>query len=246
MGKVYIYGLVDGLKNELKYIGKSVEPKTRYRKHLQESVKKKSYKDNWIQSLLNNNNKPELLIIDEVDEDNWVFWEKHYISYYKYIGCKLTNITEGGEDPPNHTGRKRTTDEIERISNSNKGKKRSLETRINISLAKKGKPIPHLNNGKERSLSHRNNLSLSLKGRTSPNKGKKFSNEYKEKLSKSSTSKKSVIQMSLNGEFIKIWESIAEAQKKLKIRHISDCCSNKNIYKSAGGYKWKYNDTNNE
>ena len=239
MGKVYIYGLIDRITNELKYIGKSVNPKSRYRKHLQESNKKNSYKDNWIYSLSLKNQKPELIIIDEVDEDDWMFWEKHYISYFKFIGCKLTNISEGGENPPNLRGRKRTKDEIDRISKSNKDKKRSFETKLNISLSKKGKPIPHLHN-KDRSLSHRNNLSLSLKGRTSPNKGKKFSNELKEKLSKSSTSKKSVIQMSLDGEFIKQWDSIADAQRELKIRHISDCCSNNGIYKSAGGYKWKY------
>ena len=86
MGKVYIYGLIDRITNELKYIGKSVNPKSRYRKHLQESNKKNSYKDNWIYSLSLKNQKPELIIIDEVDEDNWMFWEKHYISYFKFIG----------------------------------------------------------------------------------------------------------------------------------------------------------------
>lgn len=242
MGKVYIYGLIDNVKNELKYIGKSINPKVRYRKHLQDSNKKISYKDKWIYSLLQSNKKPELIIIDEVDDDDWQYWEKHYISYYKYIGCKLTNISDGGDNPPNHTGRKRTKEEIERISKSNLGKKRTEETKHNISLAKKGKPIPHLNNGKERSLLHRKNLSLSLIGRISPNKGKKFSNSHRENLSEGhKLQKKSVIQMDLNDNIIKIWDGINEAQKTLKIRHISDCCTNKKMYKSAGGYKWKYN-----
>ena len=182
MEKVYIYGLIDSEKNELKYIGKSINPQSRYRKHLQESKNKSSYKDNWIYSLLENNSKPELVIIDEVKKDEWVFWEKYYIAYYKFIGCKLTNISDGGDNPPNLTGRKRTKEEIEKISKSNLGKKRSDEVRKNMSLSKKGKPILHLNNGKERSLSHRLNLSLSLKGRTSPNKGKKFDENYKKKI----------------------------------------------------------------
>ena len=240
MDKVFIYGLIDPVTNQLRYVGKSVNPKSRFRKHIQESKNKQTYKDRWINSILNGY-KPELIIIDEVDLCNWEFWEKHYISYFKSIGCKLTNTTDGGDNPPNHKGRKRTKEEIEKISKSNLGKKRSEETKIKISQSKKGKKIPHLNNGKERSLSHRNNLSLSLKGRMSPNKGKEFSKEHKEKLSKSSTSKKSVIQMNLNNEIIKIWNSIADAQKELKIRHISDCCSNNGTYKTAGGYKWKYN-----
>lgn len=241
MKNIFIYGLIDTETNQLRYIGKSINPLVRYRKHLQESKKKLTYKDRWINFLIEKKYKPELLIIDEVDKDGWEFWEKHYIAYFKFIGCKLTNTTNGGENPPNIKGRKRTKEEIERISNSNLGKKRTEETRKNISLAKKGKPIPHLNNGKERSLSHRNNLSLSLKGRKSPNKGKTFSNELKKKLSDASTVKKSVIQMTKNNEIIKIWESIGDAEKELKIRHISECCLNKKYHKTAGGFKWKYN-----
>ena len=239
MKKVYIYGLVDTIKNELKYVGKSINPKSRYRKHLQDSKKKISYKDKWIYSLLENNNKPELLIIDEVDEGNWIFWEKHYISYYKFIGCKLTNISEGGENPPNHTGRKRTEGEIERIRKSNLGKKRSEETKKNISIAKKGKPILHLNNGKERSLSHKKNLSLSLKGRKSPNKGKTYTIEHKKVLSEAhSHQKKRIVQMSLDGTIIKIWDSVSEAKKEYKNNHISECCTGK--IKTAAGFIWKH------
>ena len=239
MRKVYIYGLIDELKNELKYVGKSINPQSRYRKHLQDSYKKISYKDNWIYSLLQNDNKPGLLIIDEVDEFNWEFWEKHYISYYKSIGCKLTNISEGGENPPSAYGRKWTPEQIKKNSESNKGKKRSEETRKRISIAKKGKPILHLNNGKERSLSHKNNLSLSLKGRTSPNKGRKYDEEHGKKLSNShSHQKRKIVQLTLDGEFIKIWNSISEAKKEYKNNHISECCLGK--IKTAAGYKWKY------
>lgn len=239
MEKVYIYGLVDKITNQLKYIGKSINPQSRYRKHLQDSKKQTSYKDRWIFSLLEKKSKPELLIIDEVNDYNWEFWEKHYISYYKSIGCKLTNISEGGDNPPNHKGRKRTKEEIEKISKSNLGKKRNEETKLKISLAKKGKPIPHLNNQKERSHSHRNNLSLSLKGRTSPNKGRKYDEEHSKKLSNShSHQKKKVIQLTLDGKKIKIWESISEAKKEYRNNHISECCLGK--IKTAAGYKWKY------
>lgn len=239
MEKVYIYGLIDVIKNELKYIGKSVNPQSRYRRHLQDSHKKISYKDRWIQSLLENNNKPELIIIDEVNKDEWEFWEKHYIAYYKFIGCKLTNISEGGENPPNLTGRKRPKEEIEKIRNSNLGKKRTLETRNKISLSKKGKPIPHLNNGKERSLLHKKNLSLSLKGRTSPNKGLILSDERKKLLSEGHNhEKRKIIQLTKLGEYVETWFGINETEKKLKIRHISECCRGK--CKTAGGFKWNY------
>ena len=49
---------------------------------------------------------------------------------------------------------------------------------------------------------------------------------------------KSVVQLSLNDEFIKEWNSINEAQRELNIRNITSCCKGK--YKSAGKFKWMY------
>lgn len=49
-----------------------------------------------------------------------------------------------------------------------------------------------------------------------------------------------VNQYDLQGNFIKKWNSIKEAERQLHIRHISDCCKEKVI--SAGGYIWKYTD----
>lgn len=48
----------------------------------------------------------------------------------------------------------------------------------------------------------------------------------------------SVLQYDKNNNFIKKWENIKEAQDKLQIFHVGDCC--KGIRKSAGGYIWKY------
>lgn len=47
-----------------------------------------------------------------------------------------------------------------------------------------------------------------------------------------------IIQYDLDGNFIKIWESIKEAEKTLKIRNISQVCIG--IRNKAGGYIWKY------
>lgn len=52
--------------------------------------------------------------------------------------------------------------------------------------------------------------------------------------------KKQVDQYDLQGNFIKTWESITEAQKALKINNIHLSC--KKIRKSIGGYIWKYKD----
>lgn len=93
----YIYGLVDPILNQVKYIGKTDNPKNRLNEHLRKSKYKITYKNNWINSLKEQNLKPEFIIIDMVPENEWIFWEQHYISLFKSWGFKLTNMTEGGE-----------------------------------------------------------------------------------------------------------------------------------------------------
>jgi group I intron endonuclease len=220
---VYIYGLVQKNNNTLKYIGKTTDPKRRFRRHITERFLRDTHKDRWLRKTINDGNEIEIIIIDIVDQYEWEYWEKFYISYYKFIGCKLTNGTIGGDQPP-----------------STKGRKHTEESKLKMSKTKKGKPIPWLNNGNERTEEHKKNLSKSLKGRQSPNKNKKFDIERRRKLSEASTCKRKVKQMDLNGDVIKIWDSISEAQKTLQIRHISEVCRNVKNQKTAGGYKWEY------
>lgn len=50
---------------------------------------------------------------------------------------------------------------------------------------------------------------------------------------------KSILQLNLDDEVLKVYPSIQEAQRILNISHIWDCLVGKR--KTAGGYKWKYN-----
>lgn len=223
MKTIFIYVLIDPLTNQVRYVGKTTDAKRRLRRHINERFLHDSYKDRWVRKLLENDLIPEIEIIDEVLENEWIYWEQFYISYFKFIGSLLTNGTNGGDQPP-----------------STKGRKHTIESKLKMSNSKKGKPIPWLNNGLKRSEKHRNNLSKSCQGRTSPNKGKVYSEELKKKLSKSSTVKRKVKQISLNGVVLKIWDSIADAQNTLQIRHISEVCRNIKYHKTAGGFRWEY------
>jgi group I intron endonuclease len=223
MELVYIYGLVEKEKNVLRYIGKTTNLKRRLKRHISERFLHNSYKDRWIRKLVDTNKTIDVIILDEVPKTDWQYWEKFYISYYKYIGCQLTNGTNGGDQPP-----------------STKGRKHTEESKLKMSKTKKGKPIPWLNNGKERTEEHKKNLSKSLKGRQSPNKNKKFDEKRCKILSDASTSKKKVKQMDLQGNMIKIWDSISVAQKTLQITHISEVCRKHKHHKTSGGYRWEY------
>jgi group I intron endonuclease len=225
MEKVFIYILIDPESNQIRYVGKTTDIKRRFRRHINERFLHDSYKDRWLRKIVDSNSLPEIEIIDKVDSLNWAYWEKFYISYFKSIGCLLTNGTIGGDEPP-----------------STKGRKHTIESKLKMSNSKKGKSIPWLNNGEERSEEHRKNLSKSCKGRKSPNKGNVYTKEHRDKLSNSSTVKKKVRQIDLEGNLVKIWNSISLAQKTLQIRHISEVCRNVRYNKTSGGFKWEYDE----
>ena len=51
---------------------------------------------------------------------------------------------------------------------------------------------------------------------------------------------KPILQFSKDGDLIKEWPSLAEAERKLGIRHSSMCYCCKGKSKQAGGFIWKY------
>lgn len=51
--------------------------------------------------------------------------------------------------------------------------------------------------------------------------------------------RKKLFQFDLEGNFIKEWDSITEAQNTLKIYNISNCVRGQSRYKNVGGYIWK-------
>ncbi len=97
MVKTFIYVLKDPISNEVRYVGKSNNPNKRFSSHLDTSKDIGTHKRNWINKLLSDNQKPILEIIDEVDIDNWSYYEKKYIDYYINKGCNLVNCGLGGE-----------------------------------------------------------------------------------------------------------------------------------------------------
>lgn len=56
---------------------------------------------------------------------------------------------------------------------------------------------------------------------------------------------KPVIQYDKDFNFIKRWDSVAEAERTLNIRHISSVCNRSKYRYTAGGYIWRYVDDRN-
>jgi len=89
METTFIYTLSDKRGN-IRYVGKtSREIKKRLYSHIKESQSSKiSHKINWIKSLLNNNERPIIEIIDIVPTTEWVFWEQYWIDQFRQWGYK--------------------------------------------------------------------------------------------------------------------------------------------------------------
>ena len=93
MKKIFkIYVLLD--EETVRYIGvTSRKLNQRLYQHIWEGKNKiGTHKIYWIKSLLTNNKKPSIKLIEECTEENWQEREKYWIRYYS----NLTNISEGG------------------------------------------------------------------------------------------------------------------------------------------------------
>jgi len=67
---ISIYALVDPTDQKIRYIGKSKNPRSRYNQHLKESIQRQNTKKKvWIKSLLDTDQRPELLILHATESD---------------------------------------------------------------------------------------------------------------------------------------------------------------------------------
>ena len=232
--KVFIYVLIDPRNNEIFYVGYTNNPKIRLNAHININGKKReknNYKDNVIYKILQLGLKPEMKIIDECDriynEELKVYeherLERYYIKKYREEGIRLTNLTDGGGDT-NHQLKKRIfkydqfgnyVQEYESISDA------GIEHNINPTN------IGHAVDQriKKTSCGH---YWFSSKENV---KKFKFKITWEDNLS--------ILQYSLNGEFIKEFKNRREAEQTLKIgRNILCGVLKTNGLKSGGGYLW--------
>tara|TARA_R110002020_G_C15930239_1_gene743730 strand:+ start:91 stop:627 length:537 start_codon:yes stop_codon:yes gene_type:complete len=95
--KTNIYALVDPRNDKIRYVGKANDVNQRLKNHLNPARYRPTYKFNWIRKLRRLDLKPYLIILDEVEVEEWQFWEKWWIVMCKAWGFDLVNYTEGGD-----------------------------------------------------------------------------------------------------------------------------------------------------
>ena len=223
------------------YVGKTRNPQSRFN----------SYKRQF---------NCEILILDEVDDSEWKFWEKHYISLFKSWGFKLENKNNGGGGPTTiifseERNKKisQSTMGIPRPNSINGGFKPGHKINLNrvqseetISLIKskainrvqseetklkRSNSLKNHQRTEEHNLNLRKPKSFVPKGPEHGSYGVPKPKAFVDKISKP------ILQYDLEGNFIKECSSITEANKHHK-GDIQACCRGKQ--KTAGGYIWKY------
>lgn len=140
MKPTLIYAIKDTTTHEVRYVGKTVNPYGRFKKHLSSSNPSSSYTYNWILSI---DHKVEFIHLEWVEED-WQDAERFWIAYFKSLGARLTNLTSGGEgmcDPPQEyrdkvsarskgnqhaKGYKHTFEALQKIADANRGQRKAL------------------------------------------------------------------------------------------------------------------------
>lgn len=97
--KVKIYVLIDPISNKIRYIGRTRNSlRTRLAGHISKSKRKQTYKDCWINSLIENGLKPIIKLFKIVE--GWKYshiYEQSLISRSIKFGFNLVNLDDRGE-----------------------------------------------------------------------------------------------------------------------------------------------------
>lgn len=240
--KTYIYTLAHPKTGEIRYVGKTTNLKRRTYQHCNTKISKKlnnKHLGNWLLSILNNDLKPTLEIIEECVDD-WVKYEQYWIEQFKQWGFNLLNLTKGGEGF---------------------GYKHSEETKRKMSFIQKGVP----KNFTQKTLEEKRKL---MQGDSNPMKNpmykqkvidaRKGNNSWVTDLMKENlkariqesvknntqSGNKAILQYDLEGNFIKEWISITQVSKELGFcnKVIIDTCKGRKI--SSCGFVWRYKTPN--
>ena len=218
---VYIYGLMDPRNNQIRYIGKTKNPKKRLVEHITESIRSGSqnYRLRWIRKLTKLELKPEIKFLKVCSSFDFEKYETEYIKIYQ--SNMLTNSDETGQGNKN-----RKIEVLERQS-ENSGRK-VFQYDLNGNFIKEYRSTRNAAN--ELNTNHAN-ISRCCNGEYKHTMGFIFSYEKKKviKVLKPNAVKKSIIEIDKFGNQINIWKSLMDCSRDtgLDNGNLSRVCNGK-------------------
>lgn len=125
-----IYSLIDPCSGEVRYIGWTTRPRSRLHVHLSNARRGETYYvSRWIARLLSEDKQPIMQIIATGKGAGYAEAEQQWIARYRAWGCRLTNLTDGGDGA---IGYRHSAKSKERMSSAKKGKPVSDASRRNL------------------------------------------------------------------------------------------------------------------
>lgn len=216
----YIYGLVDPRNNKIRYIGKTINPKSRMYSHFNEIKYYNTYKSRWIKKILSLKLKPIMKILKICPLEDFEKYEAEYIKIYK-----LNNLVNSDEAGQGNIGRRKEIIEksIEKIS------KIVYQYDINGNYIKKYKSVREASRNLNIDHSH---IVRCCNGTNKHTKGFIFKYEYNKNVKpveNPNALKKKVAELDAYGNIIKTWNSLMDCCRDTGIDNgnLSRVCSNK-------------------
>lgn len=193
-----VYGLVDPESGQLRYIGKSCCGLKRARSHAYPSYlnRDRSHCGNWIRSLSRRGLRYGIVTIQTHETQGLLSQaEAFWISYFRSMGCQLTNITDGGEGCAGRVVSESTREKMRLASLGNKnaaGKRYNLTVEQRQAAAQRARhrsadplvraKISTTLQGRKQSSEQVARRVASLKARWTATPKKPFSEETKAKM----------------------------------------------------------------
>lgn len=215
-----------------KYVGKTINLKTRIKQHLKYRLRIKCYFYNWLNKQIREDKEFFIDILETVTEDNWKEREIYWIKHIQENGYKLANMTEGGDG--NSTALRGI------IPKCVEDAKLSI-----LQYDLEGNFIREWDSITEASIYTKCSRSCISKVAKGKNKyAKKFQWRYKKendfplKIESCNSKLTKINQYSLSGEFIKLWESGVDIAEYFSVNRnvIYDILRTKK--KKYKGYIW--------
>lgn len=142
--KYLIYILMDPFYYEVRYVGLSTRGIRRAKDHFCPcNLKVNTHKTNWIKSVIRQGSMPIIRVVQQwrsMGYKELCAAEVYWISYFKGVGCPLTNATDGGGGMIGYIHSKETR---EKLSVANKGFKHTPEAVDKIRRASTGRKYPN-------------------------------------------------------------------------------------------------------
>ena len=219
---IFIYTLSDPITETVRYIGKTNNLKIRFQNHLCD--KDKTHKVNWIKNLKRKGLLPTIEILEQCDKNNANFLEQYWISQFKTWGFNLVNGTDGGD--------------------GGFGMKNTKSTEV-AAFDENGNFLESYYSIKEAAI--KNNCTSShivdcCTGKIRSYKSKiwRYRKDHFNTFETSNKSTRSIIQQTLNGEFIAEYSSIIEAANALSCKPQSISRTLRGERKKFKNFIWKY------